>query len=327
LRFGFVFAELTYMRHLKFDPPIRIPVLGSNRSIIHARHFLADVGITVLDEVPRDADAVIIAGEDSVELEHATHGAQVLVRLWDFQVHRRGSGAQASAVSGVSCVLGFKDRAPLVIPAEIPEKWCALMGASIALSVGLGADAGWAGSSGSGPHHVDISTAEILRSFADQNFANHKAYPESWSRNGRVTPSHGGIYPQGFFQCKDGYVAVVGRSKADWQMILSALGDPSWAQGSLLDPVHLAQHPEEVDELFLAELARFERDELLEAAIRTGATFAPVYSPDESRAKGLVPADLFQNGQHPNLPFVFTPFESHVPLTRVLASDMAYSGR
>jgi len=299
------------MRHLKFNPPIQIPVLGSNRSVFHARRFLTDVGVDVLDEVPRDADTVIFAGEDSALLEGRVSNAKVLVRLWDFQVHRRGTGAQASAVSGVSCVLGFKGRSPLVIPAEIPEKWCALMGAAIAMSVGLGTDGTTTTADGavtSLPHHVDVSTSEILRSFADQNFANHKAYPESWSRNGRVTPSHGGIYPQGFFQCKDGYVAVVGRSKADWQMILSALGDPHWAQGSLLDPVYLAQHPEDVDELFLAELARFGRDELLDAAIRTGATFAPVYTPAESRAKGLVPTDLFTSGMQPNLPFVFTPF-------------------
>ena len=298
------------MRTLNFDPPVHIALLGATRSVAHARRYLADIGITVHDTVTPECEAALIAGEGGPDLERAAAGVKLMVRLWDFQVHRRGTGLQASMVSGVSCVMGFKDRPPLALPAEIPEKWCALMGAAIALSGGLAVEES---APATGQHVVDVSTAEILRSFADQNFANHKSYPDSWSRNGRVTPYHGGIYPQGFFQCKDGYVAVVGRSKADWQMILAAVGNPVWAEGRLLDPVHLAQHPDEVDALFLAELARFTRDDLLESAIKTGATFAPVYSPEETRARDLVPGDLFDTAGAALLPFVFTPFAAVAP--------------
>jgi len=245
---------------------------------------------------------LLVAGSDP-RLPASFPDENYVVRLWDFQVDRPGSGLQACAAGGVSCVLGFEGQRPLWLPLEIPEQWCGLLGASLALASFLQQERGAAGA-----QVLDISAVDILRSFADQNFANHKAFPESWSRNGRVTPNHGGIFPQGFFECADGHVAIVGRSKADWEMILNALDKPAWAIGLLLDPVYLAKNSQEVEGLFHAELAKFTRDQLLQLAIETGATFAPVYTPREMESRNLVPVDLFDQDGYASIPFEFLPF-------------------
>ena len=286
------------MRSLEFDAGVCAAFAGRNRASDYARELLEQLGVHLVEPAALPAGApLLVAGDDAAaRAAHADH--PFMVRLWDFQVGRGGTGLQASIVSGVSCVIGLADRPPQGLPAHLPEKWAGLLGAAIAMTAHVQ----------SGPaarQHFDVSAADILRGFADQNFANHKEFPDSWRRNGRVTLEHGGIYPQGFFPCQDGYVAVVGRSKADWENILAALGKPAWAQGELLDPVHLATHPEEVDPLFLGELARFTRDQLLEVALQCGATFAPVYTAEEAAQRGVVPADLYGADGAPRLPFTF----------------------
>lgn len=293
----------TTMRKFEFGSAVTILFSGENRSSRYARQLLDQIGVHTLTLNEGDVAKfpVIVAGSTSTTASQPDH--DFIVRLWDFQVGRCGTGLQASIVSGVSCVIGMPHRPPLALPANIPEKWCGILGASIALS---GIVQQWNPESADvAPQCFDISTADILRSFADQNFANHKEFPDSWRRNGRITLEHGGIYPQGFFPCKDGYVAVVGRSRADWETILAALGKPEWATGQLLDPVFLATHPEQVDDLFYRELARFTRDELLELALQFGATFAPVYNTQEAAAKNLVPMDLFEQPGLSGLPFSF----------------------
>jgi crotonobetainyl-CoA:carnitine CoA-transferase CaiB-like acyl-CoA transferase len=290
------------MRSLSLPPAVQVRVRGNNRSLRHAQSRLTQLGVHVALSDSAAVGPLLLAGDgaqDKCDLKAEPY----VVRLWDFQVGHRGTGLQAGAAAGVSCVLGFRDGKPLALPLEIPEQWCGLLGASLATAYYLQP------SQSDGKSQLfDVSCAEILRSFADQNFANHKAYPESWNRNGRVTPSHGGIFPQGFFACADGHVAIVGRSKADWEMILAALGHPSWATGKFLDPVYLASHSDMVEPLFLAELARFSRDDLLDLAIRTGATFAPVYRPEEMKARNLLPEDLFDASGVAQAPFQFSPF-------------------
>lgn len=296
------------MRSLEFAAGVVVGFAGRNRASDYARELLGQLGVREVPPAELPAGApLIVAGDDVAACttwggkgDRGEGAHPFIVRLWDFQVGRAGTGLQSSIVSGVSCVIGLAARPPLGLPAHLPEKWCGLLGAAIAMTAHVQAEA-------APRQHFDVSSADILRGFADQNFANHKEFPDSWRRNGRVTLEHGGIYPQGFFPCKDGYVAVVGRSKADWENILAALGKPAWAQGELLDPVHLATHPELVDDLFLGELARFSRDQLLEVALECGATFAPVYTPLEAAARELVPADLYGADGAPRLPFTFFP--------------------
>ncbi len=94
------------------------------------------------------------------------------------------------------------------MPTKIPEKWAGLFGASLALSLKVAADAGTPR-----PGRIDVSAADLLRAFAEQNSGNHAGVPYGWRRNGRTAIEHGGVFPQGFFRCRDGFMAVQARSR------------------------------------------------------------------------------------------------------------------
>lgn len=277
-----------------------VAVVGDNVSIRYARWCLEQVGCEI-EPNPTDSFAgpwllAGVSGDDGAA--SADPGGRHLVRLWDFQVGRAGSGIHASAASGVSWVIGWPGKSPQPLPVRIPEKWCGLLGASLALSGFL------AQPSPDGRADVfDVAAADILYTFASQNFGNHSQIPDGWRRNGRVAPEHGGIYPQGYFECKDGYVGVVARSRRDWELILLALGDPAWAVEELRNPVQLAEDTSVIDDLFTAELRKFTRQELLDVALKYAATVAPVFTPQEAIDRGIArPGFLTEDGL-PGMPF------------------------
>lgn len=296
------------MRQFDFNGEVIVAARGTGPTLAYARWLFERLGVRVVD--PDDSAAegrpLIVTGERArggagpgIATTRRRH--PIVIRLWDFHVGTPGTGAQASAVSGASWVIGLPDHAPLCLPASIPEKWCGAFGASFALSH----DVERRTFPGAVPpqRQVEISAAEIVRCFAEQIFGNHRMFPESWRRNGRISPGHGGIYPQGFFRCRDGYVAVIGRSQHDWATMLAALGDPAWATEEFRNPFDLAHHPDKVDPLFCAELERRTRDELLALALKTGATFAPVYERAEIRAEHIVRDAFFEADGSEGLPF------------------------
>lgn len=291
------------MSAFQFQKEIRVALAGDGPPLDHARWILERLGAVVVTPQAGEAsiDVPLLAGGSALAHEDKLPKSPLLVRLWDFQVGMYGSGVLASAVSGVSWVIGLPGRVPKYLPAQIPEKWCGTLGVSLALSLYIEQ---LTQQHPYGKSRVfDVSSAEILRSFADQNFGNHKQIPTSWRRNGRVSPEHGGIYPQGFFPCRDGYVGVVGRSRQDWNSILSALGEPAWATEDMRNPFELAKNSEKVDPLFTAELAKYTRRELLELALESGATFAPVFHASEIRQEQLVREGFFDANATAGLPF------------------------
>ena len=286
------------MTGLRFPERVRIATVGGNRSSAYAQAWLTKLGLEPVDAA--DAGVLIVAGDEvQNDAFEAVEGARVVV--WDFQVGRPGSGFQAAAAAGVAWAVGSPGRPPIALPAEMPEKWCGLMGATLALSVFL------PGNQSSARQRFDVSAADMLRSFADQNAGNHQEVVYGWRRNGRFAVEHGGIYPQGFFDCADGYVAIVARSRRDWGRILAAVGDPEWAsEPGMDDPVALAVDPTSVNPLLEAELKRFTRDELLERALDLGATIAPVYDARElAERDGIVRASFVEEMNLPGLPFEF----------------------
>jgi hypothetical protein len=271
-------------------------VASTNRSVLHAvrslAHFGASlVGVKSLAEAaalePR-ALAVFVAGDSTEAVPDtrggganasALHATPTQIWLWDYEVGRPGVGTMASAVSGVSAVIGEPGGPPGVLPAHIPEKWCGLFGASLAMGLQLAVTSG----SGPLPRRIDVSAADALRAFAEQNSGNHAGVPYGWRRNGRVAVEHGGVFPQGFFPCRDGHVAIQARSRPDWLAILAALGNPPWSQQKAFqNPFTLSEDDREVRPLLEAELASLDRRELLDRAIATGAPMAPVLSPTEA---------------------------------------------
>jgi crotonobetainyl-CoA:carnitine CoA-transferase CaiB-like acyl-CoA transferase len=289
------------MRSLRFEPPQRVATLGASTSLHYARHWLGQIG---LEAEPYsnagDHAVVIVAGDDASEADIESTSATTTVVVWDFQTELRGTGLQASAASGVSWVLGHPDRAPLALPVDVPEKWCGLVGANLALATLLGR----ALSSSTSSRRYDVSAADCLRSFADQNAGDDSEAQSQWHRNGSMATEHGGIFPQGFFPCRDGHVAIIARSRKDWRAIQQAVGSPAWARAPQYeDPFELALRPAGADRLLAESLRGFDRDELLRRAIELGATIAPVYSADEVAARGVVRSDFFDEAGRATLPF------------------------
>lgn len=285
------------MRTVNVSPGLTVGVSRGNRSTRYAAAWLQQIGVDVVDLGVADREVDIIAGGE------VPADGRPTVSLWDFQVDRAGTGYLASAVGGVSWVIGLPGQPPLALDGEVPEKWCGLLGATMALATLLADD-----SRRRQPVRIDVSAAEILRSFADQNSGNHDEIAAGWRRNGRLAVEHGGIYPQGFYPCADGYVGVVARSRKDWHAILAAIGNPAWSRAEeMQDPFALSTDDSVVEPLFRAELLTLERDALLERAIEFGATIAPVYDVDEIATRDLVRRDIDFAGPMP-LPFDFIPW-------------------
>ena len=281
----------------------RVSVLGETASVFYARHWLQQIGIETSNT--EDCQVVVEAGSPAgpPSLDPPAGGITRII-LWDFQQGWDGNGLHAAAAAGVSWVIGHPDGPPLALPLDIPEKWCGLIGANWALAALMGIEL----ENEIAGRRVDIASADVLRSFADQNAGNHAEVEQGWRRNGSVAVEHGGIYPQGYFACKDGHVGIVGRSRKDWEAIRDVIGRPQWADDPRFDdPFELAANPDEVDELLTEALSNFGRDELLEKSVRTGATLAPVYSANELLERGITRAGTFNENQIAILPFEIIP--------------------
>lgn len=294
-------------RSLKIGP-IRFAVVGANRSVLNAANWLKKFGASlegaksvaharVLDPAPL---AILVSG-DTESADTNTEEGPTEIYLWDYEVGRPGVGAFASAVSGVSSVIGNSDGPPGILPVHLPERWAGIFGANMA----LGLQFVQMTNQPSRPRRIDISAADILRAFAEQNSGNHAGVPYGWRRNGRTTVEHGGVFPQGFFRCRDGFVAVQARSRQDWASILKAFGNPDWAQDpAFQNPFKLSEDDSRVLPVFESELKKRSRHELLELAIKTGAPMAPVLSPEEAVAWQIFRPGFSDESGKPNAPYI-----------------------
>jgi hypothetical protein len=286
----------------------RFAIVGSNRSVLNAANWLKKAGAFLqgadsVEHARRLAPAplaVLVSG-DTVSAGPQPNQGPTEIYLWDFEVGQRGPGAFASAVSGVSSVIGEAGGTPGILPVHVPEQWAGLFGANLALGLQFinGND------QASRPRRIDVSAADILRAFAEQNSGNHAGVPYGWRRNGRTAVEHGGVFPQGFFRCGDGFVAVQARSRQDWLSILDAFGNPEWGKDpALQDPFKLSEDDSRILPLFEAELAQRSRQELLELAIRSGAPMAPVLSPEEAACWDIFRPDYSREPGRPNVPYI-----------------------
>ena len=186
------------------------------------------------------------------------------------------------------------------LPVDMPEKWCGAYGVILALAEL------WRRRNGqlTARPRYDVSAADILRAFCLQNAGDHDETVRRWRRNGRFCVEHGGIFPMGFFACRDGHVAILGRSRRDWRNIRAAIGDPDWAKADAFEnPFAIAQESAAADTLLEASLAAFTRDELLQRGLASGAVIAPVYSQAEALERGVF-RDDFVTDDGPAMPFL-----------------------
>ena len=291
-------------RSIPLSAAKRIAVVGKNRSSYQARHWLTLLGCTPCSE-PCEDGIVIIDGEAGSRASYP-RGVSV-IRLWDFQVGFAGNGVLASAISGAAAAIGYPGRPGVPLPADMPEKWCAAYGVIIALAEL------WRRSTGVAKKitEYDVSAADVLRTFSLQNSGDAKERARTWRRNGRVCVEHGGIFPMGFFACKDGYVALLGRSRRDWRHIRQAIGNPVWAnEAQFEDPFVIAKNSATADALLEETLQQFSRDELLRRGLAEGAVIAPVYSAEEAEARDIFRDNFFVDGV-PSMPFMIDPLDQN----------------
>ena len=282
------------------DVQTTIAVAQSNTSIEHAIEHLESFGACVVRAAQHPADGartVLCPADacDQSEVEGLLDLYAAVIAVSDYQTGMPGTGELAAAAGGLSWVIGDVGGTPRSVPQGMPERWTGAVAASLALA--------WDGDTtprASGVR-IDVSAANIVRSFVDQCAGNSAEVAYAWRRNGRLAVEHGGVFPQGFFRCRDGYVAIVARSRGDWEAILVALGSPGWSEAERFrNPIALSRDDSEVAPLLEATTRQFSRRELLDRALEHGATMAPVLAPGEAEQWGLVGAD----GAH-------TPFFIH----------------
>ena len=277
----------------------KIRIVPSNRSAAYAAHWLSALGGAV-DQAADAAEIIIVGGDTDAASNAAPGDGDCVIRLWDFQVGAKGSGALASAVAGPSSVIGYPGKTNGLLPADMPEKWCGAYGVILALAELWRRRQGKSKSATA----YDVSAADVMRAFSLQNAGSRQDMAKNWRRNGRLCIEHGGIFPMGFFPCRDGHVAILGRSRRDWRNIQKAIGDPAWAKAAAFeDPFALALDSAEADALLETSLAAFGRDELLARGLAAGAVIAPVYSEDEARERGVFRQD-FITDKGPAMPFL-----------------------
>ncbi len=293
------------LRTIECEAARRIAVQVSNRSSHFAAYWLA---LLTGEPCVKQGDGDIhIVGQNAGHIVGAPDaepetGSAIEVRVWDYQVGHDGCGEHASAISGAATVIGKADGEPVPLPVEMPEKWCGLYGAMLAL-----AECWRQPEAGARKVTYDLSSADILRAFCLQNSGGPEEMAHSWRRNGRLCIEHGGIFPMGFFGCRDGYVAILGRSRRDWKNIQAAIGHPDWASRTAFEnPFAVARDSAQADVLLEQSLAGFSRDELLASALAHGAVIAPVYTRKEAEARGVFRAG-FMSDDRPGMPFLVHP--------------------
>ena len=220
-----------------------------------------------------------------------------VIGLHDFQVGMEGTGADASMVAGAAAAIGYPEGPGIPLPADMPEKWCGLFGAILAMAEV------WRGGDG-GPRRYDVSAADIIRAFSLQNCIHPDERRRLWRRNGNICIEHGGIFPMGFFPCADGHVALLGRSRRDWRQIAKAIGNPDWAgEPEFSDPFALALESADADRMLAATLRNRPRAELMASGLAEGAVVAPVFDYAEALSHGV-----FRTGfERPAMPFIVEP--------------------
>lgn len=201
---------------------------------------------------------------ESVEPEHQAMGAK-----W--------TSDAVCALSGVSVAIGRPSREPLAVPGDVTSHVTAVNGVTALLAALLLDPV-------DRPSAIRVSTAGCLEYFVGMNGKMYEGYSRRWMREGCRAAGSAGPYPAAIFSCLDGHLVMLARSREDWQAILSALGDPAWAdRKGYRDPWRVAEgHADEVDGYVTAWLASKTRAEVVEIGQEYGFPVAPIRSMPEA---------------------------------------------
>lgn len=219
------------------------------------------------------------------------------------------SSLGATAVSGVATAIGYPDREPLGLPAGVAETVVGTNAVAAVLAAWLRRD------QTNTPIDVAVSTSDCLEFFVGMNSKMYEGYPREWTRAGRRASGSAGPYPAAIFHCKDGFVGLIARSRADWRGLVTAMGEPAWAQSDeMQDPWHISQHlADDVDPLLQAWVAGLTEAELVELSLQHGFVVAPIRTVAEVvEAQQLLSRGFWRGGGegegalHAGVPFLVT---------------------
>ncbi len=180
----------------------------------------------------------------------------------------------AQAVSATAWALGDATREPLTLPVGVAEHQSGAMlaaGCLLALSE--------RDRSGKG-QVVDISLTEVLASHVAANSRVYVHHGLKWHRNGRRPYGSCGAYPFAILPCKDGEICISGRTREEWQRLITVMGNPSWASEPRYQDLRAmgTRYPEEGDALLAPWLMQHTRAELEALALQHNLILSPLRS-------------------------------------------------
>ena len=188
---------------------------------------------------------------------------------------RPGTDLTAQAASSLPLALGMGDREPLRIPFEQADYQAALHGFAASLC------ALYARRSSGRGQGIDISVAQVMAYCVG---GMHLVGAKGGGRWGqRSTAMKGGMYPTGFFACKDGFVCIASQTPKQWEAFLALMDNPKWSkEGQAGNAVYLGLvDSKPADRHFKTWLLQYSRAELLEMAMAENIVLGIAQSVDE----------------------------------------------
>lgn len=184
-----------------------------------------------------------------------------------------------SAAAAMSWSLGHPDRAPLALPADIPDY---LAGTEAAGAAALAMLLHQADSSVM--QEWDVSATDVLATYVGQICSNFLPYERPWQRDGARASMSGGSYPAAMFACRDGHVSIMCRTPREWHGLLRAMGDPAWSRDERFRDGRVVArfHADEADGYLKAWTLERTRDEIFELGKEFSFPIAPVLTVGES---------------------------------------------
>jgi len=188
---------------------------------------------------------------------------------------RPGCDLTAQGASSLPLALGMPEREPLSIPFEQAAYQAAFHAFAAALaalherrSSGLG-------------QGIDISTAQVLAYCVGGMHLVGAKGGGKWGQ--RSTQMKGGMYPTGFFACKDGFVCIASQTPKQWDAFLALMDNPKWAkEGQAGNAVYLGLvDSKPADKHFRGWLMEYTREELLAMAVAESIIMGVAQTVDE----------------------------------------------
>jgi crotonobetainyl-CoA:carnitine CoA-transferase CaiB-like acyl-CoA transferase len=308
---------------------LRVLEIGRNVCVPYAGYLLAALGATVCKLVQDDdpatlcrtdadsiydrlnggkqfvpadqvgdlaVDVVIVDSRDVADVPR-TDGLVSVLRVTPLDGPPVADSALLSALSAATWAIGEPGRAPVSMPAQTAAFIAGVVFAGATMAKVLGNEVG----------RHEVSGLGALISFVDQNSTSYLHSKIGWRREGRRAAGSAGIYPYGIFDCSDGEVALIGRSRGDWTKIAQSFG-ASEVHDRYPDPFQIARHQaDEVDAALQPYIDTRTKAEVMAAAEQEGVLAVPVSTLDEVLAFDNLHTERFfwdASGTFPGLPFL-----------------------